>query len=190
MVRPSSAAFWPPFPTRVAVHCCQALPGAGILQSAPPSPLVSPHLAIHPSPPTCPGAHEGPKAKKAKKPFATESPTPWIIAAIVQRPYPAIAQSRTVIRWANLKDPSSLTRASHPVFPSHRLCLAHLAYLAHLGLARRTRHPGAQSGRPIANVIRLCQTAAAHLNSDTDHHGVLETHQALKPSFIRPWEAV
>jgi len=52
------------------------------------------------------------------------------------------------------------------------------------------QHPGAQSGRPIANVIRLCQTAPAHLNSDTDHHGVLETHQALKPSFIRPWEAV
>ena len=115
---------------------------------------------------------------------------PWIMAAIVQLPYPAIAQSRAVIQWAKLKDSSSLTRASYPVFPSHRLCLAHLAHLSHLGLARRTKHPGAQSGRPIANVIRLCQTMAAHLNSNTDHHGVFETHQAFKPSLIRPWKVV
>ena len=77
------------------------------------------------------------KPKKPKKPkaLATEPPTPWIMAAIVQLPYPAIAQSRAAIQWAKLKDSSSLTRASYPVFPSHRLCLAHLARLSHLGLA-------------------------------------------------------
>ena len=100
---------------------CPVLPGAGILQSAltPGKPSsCNPSHPPHP-PPTCPGAHDGPKAKKAKK-----APSHGIFHAMGHGRYRAaplprhcaVSYSHMV---AKMKDPSSLTRASHPVFPSH-----------------------------------------------------------------------
>ena len=87
-----------PFPTRVAARCCQVLAFCRAPPFTPGKPSSCNH-PIHPQPAQVRMKDQKPnkpKKPKSQKPFATEPPMPWIMAAIVQLPYPAIAQSRAV----------------------------------------------------------------------------------------------